>query len=762
MTTCSSYFYSRPAWLVVAVVWVGSLLGLLGQNLSAQVAPQQPTQSTTEADSGPKWVRASALIEQLEAVQDIPQAATWASETISILESLAKTQIGATNELGAYLVQLQNQRNLIPQVQASIWTESQYSPDAGYLASQNAIAVQRIGYRIDRRLEIWAPLSQLKTTTNFTDPWSTPASFRRISIGQLDPRWSEYLKLSDFRETFRSINPNPAQQKKVSRELLARLSSPVLTPAQKQYLDSSIDPSVFEFLRGHASNSIDIELLLRRIERYESQPVASAGHYLNDSFQDLVWSTDPAQNVIARNLQTHYRNANIRFSVSSRLLNRMIPQLPAMAEPVSETVQGAKISGNTQISNNLRIALEPNPTKLAIRLESMGHVDADTVARTNTFRVANQGSADFQVFQNLRIGPEGINALEAPYSVSSANQNVVGLQSKLDNVPLVGWMARKLATKKLREDAPQTTQLFKEKVRVSAENRMQQEVPKYVEKLRYYTYKNLMEPLIQMDLEPQAVQMSTSAEQLMMRYRIAGPDQMAANTARPRDSGHSLISFQLHQSAVNNAISRVGLSGNTFTIDELTKHLGEVIGMTGQTSHGFQDSPDGQVESESSDQVAEIGFSSLAPIGIEFVEDRFRITLNLKSLKVGEKGKKWKNLTLVAAYKPVASGMQFVLEQDDQETRIKGRKRIKFTDKAAISTVMKVLFKKQYVVNALPQQVRSRIGGENLMISQLVISDGWLGLSFDDRQLQPADVYFSEAPQRQPRSGGLRRFFLRR
>ena len=74
---------------------------------------------------------------------------------------------------------------------------------------------------------------------------------------------------------------------------------------------------MFEFLRGHASNSIDIELLLRRIERYESQPVASAGHYLNDSFQDLVWSTDPAQNVIARNLQTHYRNANIKFSVTS-------------------------------------------------------------------------------------------------------------------------------------------------------------------------------------------------------------------------------------------------------------------------------------------------------------------------------------------------------------------------------------------------------------------------------------------------------------
>ena len=749
--------------LVVAVVCIGSLLG---QTLSAQTADQsQSTLSaaeSAESDSGPKWVRATALIENLESVQSVPQAAMWASDTISILESISQTRIGATQELAALLVQLQVQRNQIPEIQSRVWNERQYSSD-GYRAVKDSSAVARIGYRIDRRIAIWTPLSQLKTTINFTDPWSTPVSFRRISIGQLDPRWSQYLKLDDFRETFRSINPNPSKQKKVSREVLARLSSPVLTPAQKQYLDSSIDYSVVDFLRGHASNSIDIESLLKRIERYESQPAAVTGYYLNDSYQDLVWSTDPAQNAIAQHLQTHYRNANVRFSVSGRLLNRLIPQLPAMAEPVSETVQGARVSGNTQISNNIRIALEPNPAQLALRLESLGHVDADTVARTNTFRVANQGSADFQVFQNLRIGPEGINALEAPYSVSSANQNVVGLESKLDNVPLLGWMARKLATKKLREDAPQTTQLFKEKVRVSAEARMQQEVQKNVEKLRYYTYKNLMEPLIQMNLEPQAVQMSTSAEQLMMRYRIAGPDQMAANSARPLDSGHSLISFQLHQSAVNNAIERVGLNGNTFTIDELSKHLSEVIGMPGTVNQSTMGTFEAEVDPESSDQVAEIGFAPLSPIGIEFVDNRFRITLNLKSLKVGEKGKKWKNLTLVAAYKPIASGMQFVLEQDDQETRIKGKKRIKFGDKAAISTVMKVLFKKQYVANALPPQVMSRIGGENLTISQLVISDGWLGLSFDDRQFQPQRANFSDVPPlRKTRVSGVRRLFLRR
>ena len=746
--------------LVVAFFFVGSLMGQssFGQTADQRKAIGSDSDSDPQSQGQPKaqsnWVRATALIEQLEAVRNIPQATRWARETVSILESLAETPIGNYQELHAKLLQLQQQRQLIPQIQARVWNE-RYNPNEDILAHQNAAEVERIGYRIDRRLAIWWPVSQLKTTVNFTDPWSTPASFRRISTGELDPRWSEYLKLSDFQQTFRSINPDQDQQKKVSREVLARLHSPVLNPVQKHYLNSSIDPSVVEFLKGHASSSVDVESLLKQIERYEFRSTSASGFYLNDSYQDLVWSSDPAQNEIAQQLQTHYRNANVRFSVSGRLLNRLIPQLPAMAEPVSETIQGAQISGNTQIYNNLRIALEPDPSQLSLRLESIGHVQADTVARTNTFRVANKGNAEFQVFQNLKIGPEGINALEPPYSTSSANQNVVGLQSKLDNFPLVGWMARKLAANKLREDAPQTTHLFKEKVRESAELRMQQEAQKAVNRLRSYTYSNLFEPLVRMDLEPQAVQMSTSADQLMMRYRIAGPDQMSANSARPRDSGQSLISFQLHQTAVNNAIARVGLNGNTFTFDELTQHLSEVVGLP---LSGAADDP------QSSDRHAEIQFASLAPIQIEFVEDRFRITLNLKKLKVGEKGKQWKNLSLVAAYKPIPAGTQFVLEQDDQETRIKGKKRIKFKDKAAISTVMKVMFKKEYVVNALPKNMLSLIGGDSIAISQLVISDGWISLSFDDRIFAAYQENFSDspAPQQQRRATLFRRRFLRR
>ena len=186
---------------------------------------------------------------------------------------------------------------------------------------------------------------------------------------------------------------------------------------------------------------------------------------------------------------------------------------------------------------------------------------------------------------------------------------------------------------------------------------------------------------------------------MVVRYRIGGRDQMAANTARPLDSASSLMSFQLHQSAINNAISRIGLNGNQFTIDELVAHLRGFIG------------------AENSAQPS--------------------VTLNLRSLKIGEKGKVWKNVSLTAAYRFVRDGMKIQLQQNDDGTRIRG-KRLRFGDRAAISTVMKVLFKKEYSVESLPDKIAQRIDTSQLEISQLSVSDGWLAVSVDDREFNTA------------------------
>ena len=89
-----------------------------------------------------------------------------------------------------------------------------------------------------------------------------------------------------------------------------------------------------------------------------------------------------------------------------------------------------------------------------------------------------------------------------------------------------------------------------------------------------------------------------------------------------------------------------------------------------------------------------------------------------------------------AVYQVQTSGMQVFLTQDDNGTLIRG-KRLKLREKAAISTIMKVLFKKNYDFDALPAQFAAKINGQNLEISQLVVANGWIGVSIDDRNSAP-------------------------
>jgi hypothetical protein len=665
------------------------------------------------------WPKPETLLGQIKTLQQIPLARRWSTDTLTILDSIAKASPDSEH-LPRLLNQLEHQAQRLPQLAQAVRQHGSISVETVWQQSE----ISRTDYRLSRRLAVWKALQRSSgnsSSTNNRNPVSN-ASFRGISFSDVDSRWIEYLKLKEFRDTFAVLNPDPKTQKQVARDILARVYSPVLKPQQAAYVQQVIDPQIISFLKMHASDPVDLSDLMTRIEHYESRCSSLTGFYLNDQYQDLLWSHDPADQAIAIEVQTHYRNANFRCAISGQLLNRLVPVLPTTAQPVSENIKGAQVSGQSHVSNQLHVNLVPDPNRITLQIATQGHVHSDTIAKTNAFRIQNRGNAQFQVVKRISIGRDGIDSSERPQALSSANQFVVGVQSNLDDVPVLGWMARKLAFKKLREQAPETDRIFQQKVSHSAESQMQNQVDKGLAKLKRSTFTNLLQPLLAMDLEPVPMQLATTQQQVVMRYRLAGRDQMAANTARPRDSGSSLMSFQLHQSAVNNMIARIGLNGNKFTIQELAKHLREVVG-----------APQMESADPPSEQHAEFEFAHFDPIRFDFVEDRLNVTLNLKSLKIGESGKTWKNVSLTAAYHLNATGMMIDLQQDDEGTRIKG-KRLRFSDKAAISTIMKVMFKQEYSLNALPAKFNERIGGQDLEVSQFVVSDGWIAVSVDDRR----------------------------
>ena len=692
-------------------------------------------------DQSKPWVSTKLLSQTLDQLAEQPPTADWATQTKQLLKGAAAGDL-TPQQRTAQLIRLDQQRLSIDQLHHRISQSSLPESDRQRVWAQ----LQQFQYQLARRITTWSALASLDNVDN--DQLPPPQAPVYFQLKGIPVAWSNYLELRDLREAFASQDDEKAKRS-AARQTLARIYSPVLQSTQADYVQSLFSADDIRLLKSHASRQANPSSLANRLELYESRPSSRSGHLLNDVLQDLLWSDDPAYQQAAEAIQSHYRNANFRMTISQAFMNRLLPQLPTIAEPVSETIQGAKVSGRSRVSNELQVALIPDENQLNFQIQTNGHVQSDTVAKTKTFRIMSQGQANFQVYKQISVNANGIDASKRAYSTSNGKQLLVGIQSKVDKVPIFGSIARRVAAKKVREQSSESNQLFRRKVSQEAEARVEEEIAKGIETVRQSANKNLLEPLVAMDLEPTPMQLATTESEIVIRYRLAGRDQMSANTARPASNSQSMIAFQLHQSLINNIIARLGLKGESFSSQELADHLQNVLGVTRKAQ------PEGEQKE------AQFKFAAQDPIRIDFEDNRVKIVINLDSLQVG-KAKPMRRLSMTAAYAIQADGMQLQLIQDNMGTRVTSRgKRLRIGDRAVVSTVMKMLFESSYSINALPEQFRDRPQAQSLIISRLVIHDGWLGVEMDDLLVTHAEPQLIDKPE--TRIGdNLRRFLDRR
>ena len=98
-------------------------------------------------------------------------------------------------------------------------------------------------------------------------------------------------------------------------------------------------------------------------------------------------------------------------------------------------------------------------------------------------------------------------------------------------------------------------------------------------------------------------------------------------------------------------------------------------------------------------------------------------------MQIGD-GTKWKRLRVKTSYVPHVENGTVVLVQSDDGIGLKG-KRLRFSDQVALRTVFEVMFKSEYRVDVLSEKIQQKVGSP-LGITQLVLADGWVGVSLDD------------------------------
>ena len=672
-------------------------------------AAKKPKPKTT-------WTQPTTLTRQIEPLLEVEFAQQWAEETLALIDELTSTtgidDPGVADLLRQVERQRQELREIADRVAPKTRTRAQFS-----LIQE----MRRIDYRISRRLAVWSVAHQVAFQQSLTDQneSSDVSSFVSASnekiLFDVHPSWREYLLIDEAESVFNSPTSSKSKEKKMARRVLSRTFSPVLTPTQLQYASQALGPDVVEYLRNTATEAPDFSSILKHLETHEEKETGVTSYLLNSHYQNLLWSNDDNFKQLAFQLDTHYRNANVRFAISEELINRMIPQIPSTNEPFAERIKGADVFGQNQIHNQIRVQLIPDPSQIHLNLETQGEVHSVTRALKGGFTVDNQGTTRFQVLKRLAFGRNGVFS-DQPVATSSGNQHLVGINSKLDPIPILGRVARRIARQKLEADAPETDRMVRQRVEQSASQRVEEEVENQLNDASTYLQQNVLQPLIAMDLEPNTQQMTTTEEEIVMRYRLAGRDQMGAFTARPRSVRDCLFNVQLHQSAINNMMMRIDLNGRKFTASELVAHFEDLLGVS--------------VNSEI-EQKAEFEFAKLDPIRADFKDNEVVISLNLKSFRVGKKGKRWQNLRVSSVYVPNVNGTKIQLVQAKPGLHLKGKK-LKLRDQLAIRTIFEALFKEQYEFSAIPEKIATQLKGVNLGISQLVVENGWAGLSVSE------------------------------
>ena len=739
LLTPTRYFNERGSLLQMSWLALCASLTLVSVCQGYQGVVRTSTPASTSAVSQPKWVQPIALLRDLESIEPFHLATHWAASTRQIIKQLEQCESLSDPDCLIVFDHLTGQLNQLEHLMAQVIELP--DPDDETPSNELATRLSHIRYALERRLDIWQSVHKIAnckfdqigdvSAGNIGDILT--ASSRKMKIGNIAPAWSGYLELDQAAAAFNSLNPDRLEQKKQARRVLARICSPSLSQEQRGYLASHIDFELLDLLKFCASDEINLERLLTRIERVEHSNTGGNLYSLNDDYHNLIWSGVPEHQNLAGHLQSHYRNANFRLTISERLLNKALPQIPDMQEPFREQIMGANVVGQNQISNELRIRLVPDPNQVQIRLETIGKVFSRTRAQRSGFTIHNEGSSRFQVIKALAFGRNGV-VNGKPISFSSTHQRLTGMKSELDAIPVVGWMARKIAKQKIEQQAPKLERITKQKIESMARMEVDEQVETYLDLMRQYTFVNLLQPLIALELEPEPVETKTTEDDVVMRYRLAGRDQMGACSARPVPLENNLLSMQIHETAINNLLQRIELSGQPFSIPELKTHLQDVFSLP------VSEPTDIEARAE-----AAFVFEAFDPLRVDFEEGGLAFTINLKSLRMGKKGKTWQKLSIRAMYYPEITGAQIVLKQDPNGISLRG-KRLRLGDQIAIRTIFTSLFDKQYEVNALPEKLAERLGGTSFHIGQFVLTDGWVGISLIDPPAQSAVV--AETPAR--------------
>lgn len=678
------------------------------------------TQPTPIAEAAATWwPRPVDLLARLEHLQENAATRSFAARCLSLLDELDEiTDAGSPHTL-----------KIVQQLRAAL--NDPKLLDEQKLDPRTALEVRLTRHALQRRLDVWESLSTVVKHESVA-PAMVRASSEDLAVclveleretaeaGATGRQWRDYLMLDTLGQAARGAG-DEAQRRDLARTILERMHKAAASDERNAFLKQGAFANLDQQLQSLATTKLDGRELLESIERFEGGGLPSDAHALARQCKMLDLSADEERRQLALWLTSHYRNANVRVTLSADLLNRMLPEPLRQNAPVNDTVLGMPTQGWSSTRTGIGINFLPSGDSLAVRMTANGVVHAQTQTFSGPVRLFSHSDSNFRAYKDFSLTPRGVEVAPATATTASRSR-LQDIRTEFDHMPILGSIVESIALDQHAEKRVPAQREASAKVSRQVERGLDRELDKHLQQADQKLDAFVVAPLAKLGLSPDVIELQSNEQRAIMRVRIAGADQLASHTPRPRAYSDNVASVQLHQSAVNNVLERLGLQGRHFTAAELYRFAVEELYV-----------PDVVDPTMIPDDI-EVTFAKVDPITIHC--DNGRVELRMAIDELQRAGKSWRDFTVRVEFKTeIIDGCNCFVR--DGLIRLSGP-RLGATSQIALRTVFAKVFPDDMRLPLWPEQLSADPRFADLDVQQVDIRDGWLGMAIGPRRVQSA------------------------
>lgn len=496
-----------------------------------------------------------------------------------------------------------------------------------------------------------------------------------------------------------------ARRVAVWRATAALLQSPAEAAAALQ------DRSLAEYL---AVGLLDV------LERFERDQSTADAEVIAQAAAELRSLPLPTALAVAREVDDHYRTANVRLTAGQAFLDRLMPEPVAETGPVNEMILGRRVRGTRTVTRATGVRLTPDAESVHLVLEVRGAIDSRTLTSAGPVEVQSRASSTFEVRKALRLSAAGFEADEALAAAENRSRRD-SLSTSFDSVPIMRSVVRSIARSQHAESVPEADREVLSRITDRARRQVEAESAPRLAALEAGVRERIWGPMVALGLEPTPLGLETTADAVQVRLRLAGPGQIAAHSPRPSPPAGALFTLQAHDSSVNNAIAGLGIAGRRLSLAELGEFVAARLALP--------------VGEPMADDVF-VTFATADPARIQACDGLLRIQLAMDCLESPRRT--WHDIVVKVAYRPVVEGMQVFLERDGP-VQLAGegqRGRLELALRAIFSAV----FPRERPLAILPDRILENPRMAGLRAVQAEAEDGWLAIAIGEDAAAPADA----------------------